>query len=167
MKKSILFIFTYMLAILFVACNGTVTTDNKMAATDSTGNDSESIKAYLKQEDLRFEEEMSKGDSTALAAHYGSDAIVMPPNSEVVKGNDIVHLWGGAIKMGVKEFKLNTTDISGDGNFYTETGTYEMLGAGSKSLDKGKYLTMWKKDNGNWKIYRDIWNSNAPMTATK
>jgi len=35
MKKSILFIFTLMLAIFFVACNDTATT-NKTAATDST-----------------------------------------------------------------------------------------------------------------------------------
>ncbi|MEJ7823709.1 MAG: cupin domain-containing protein [Chitinophagaceae bacterium] len=35
MKKSILFIFTLMLAIFFVACNDTATT-NKIAATDST-----------------------------------------------------------------------------------------------------------------------------------
>lgn len=167
MKKSILIFLTLMFAIFFVACNNSATTDTKMAAKDSTGDDPERVKAYLKQEDLRFEEEMSKGDSTALAAHYGSDAIVMPPNSEIVKGSDVVHAWGGAIRMGVKEFKLNTTDISGEGNFYTETGTFEMLGAGSKSLDKGKYLTMWKKDNGNWKIYRDIWNSNSAPPASK
>jgi quercetin dioxygenase-like cupin family protein len=36
MKKSILFIFTLMLAIFFVACNDTATIDNKMATTDST-----------------------------------------------------------------------------------------------------------------------------------
>ena len=167
MKKSSLFTITLMLAIFFVACNGTVTPDNKMAAKDSTGNDPESVKTYIKNQGSAFGEEMRKGDSTALAAHYCSDAIVMPPNSEVVKGNDVVHVWGGAIRMGVKEFKLNTTDISGDGNLYAETGSYEMLGAGNKSLDKGKYLTLWKKDNGNWKIYRDIWNSNAPMTASK
>ena len=36
MKKSILFIFTLLLAIFFVACNDTATIDNKMATTDST-----------------------------------------------------------------------------------------------------------------------------------
>ncbi len=36
MKKSILFIFTVMLAIFFVACNNTDTTDNAIAAKDST-----------------------------------------------------------------------------------------------------------------------------------
>ena len=36
MKKSILFIFTFIFAIYFVACNDTATTDNKTAASDST-----------------------------------------------------------------------------------------------------------------------------------
>lgn len=167
MKKSILFISTLMLAIFFVACNDTATTDNKMASKDSTGDNSESVKAHIKKEASNFEAEIRKGDSAALAAHYGSDAMVMPPNSEPVKGNDIVHLWGGAIKMGVKDLKLNITDISGGGDLYSETGTYEMLGAENKSLDKGKYVVVWKKDNGNWKIYRDIWNSNMAMPASK
>ncbi len=167
MKKSILFIFTLMLAIFFVACNDTATTDNKTAAKDSTGNDSESVKAHIKKEASNFEEEVKRGDSTAMAAHYGSDALVMPPNSEPVKGNDIAGLWGGAIRMGVKDLKLNITDISGGGDVYAETGTYEMFGAENKSMDKGKYVVVWKKDNGNWKIYRDIWNSNVAMPASK
>ena len=151
----------------FVACNGSATPDNKTAATDSTNNDNESVKAHIKKEASNFEEEFKKGDSTALASHYASDAMAMPPNSEPVKASDIVNLWGGAIRMGVKGLKLDITDISGGGNLYAETGTYEMLGADNKSLDKGKYVVVWKKDNGNWKIYRDIWNTNMAPPATK
>jgi ketosteroid isomerase-like protein len=167
MKKSILVIFTLMLAIFFVACNDAATTDNKMASTDSTGNDNESVKAHIKKEASNFGEEVKRGDSTAMAAHYASDAVVMPPNSEAVKGNNIVDLWGGALRMGVKDLKLDITDISGGGDLYAETGNYEMLGADNKSLDKGKYVVVWKKENGNWKMYRDIWNSNMAMPATK
>jgi ketosteroid isomerase-like protein len=167
MKKRILLIFTLILAIFFVACNNTATTDNKMATTDSTGNDDENVKAHIKKEASNFKEEIKKGDSIALAAHYGSDALVMPPNSQPVKGNDIAGLWGGAIRMGVKDFNLDITDISGGGDLYAETGNYEMFGADNKSLDKGKYVVVWKKDNGNWKIYRDIWNSNTAPPASK
>jgi len=167
MKKSILFVFTLFLAIFFVACNDTATTDIKTAATDSTGNDSESVKAHIKKEVSNFEEELRKGDSTAMAAHYSSDALVMPPNSEEVKGSGIVNMWGAAMRMGIKDAKLNITDISGGGDVYAETGTYEMFGADKKSLDKGKYVVVWKKDNGNWKMYRDIWNSNMAMMASK
>jgi ketosteroid isomerase-like protein len=31
-----------------------------------------------------------------------------------------------------------------------------------KHLDHGPYLTFYKKADGAWKIYRDIWNSSIP-----
>ena len=167
MKKSILFIFTLILAIFFVACNDTATTDTKKTEADSTANDSKSVEDYIRKEALNFGEEIRKGDSVALASHYASNAVVMPPNSDVVTGNDIAGLWGGVLRMGVKDFKLNITDITGSGDMYVETGTYEVFVADNKSIDKGKYVAVWKKENGNWKMYRDIWNSNMSAAPTK
>lgn len=164
--KNVFLMTVIAVSVLFAACNDAAT-DNATATNDSTAYDAENIKAFIKKEASAFEEEFKRGDSTALAAHYGSDAVVMPPNSEPVKGNDIVHLWGGAIRMGVKGLKLDITDISGDGNVVAETGSYEMLGADNKTMDKGKYVVVWKKDNGNWKIYRDIYSSNLPVPAAK
>lgn len=152
-------------AILFAACNNPSATDNANASKDSVSNDDESVKAEIRNSASRFEEEVRRGDSTAMAAHYSSDAIVMPSNSDPVKGNDILNFWGSVIRMGVKDLKLNITDIYGDGDVYSETGTLELFGADNKSLDKGKYVVVWKKENGNWKMYRDIWNSNSPASG--
>lgn len=166
MKKSILFFLSSIVVILFVACNEG-STDNKPAAKDSAISDNKSVEEYIRKEALNFGEEIRRGDSIALASHYASDAVVMPPNSEAVKGNNIAGLWGGALRMGVKDFKLTITDITGGGNLYVETGNYEVFGADNKSLDKGKYVAVWKKENGNWKMYRDIWNSNMSAAPTK
>lgn len=166
MKKSILFLLSSILVIFFIACNDAAT-DNKPGAKDSTISDNKSVEDYIRKEALNFGEEIRRGDSVALASHYASDAVVMPPNSEVVKGNNIVGLWGGALRMGVKDFKLTITDITGARDLYVETGNYEMFGADNKSLDKGKYVAVWKNDNGAWKMYRDIWNSNMAAAPTK
>jgi hypothetical protein len=29
-------------------------------------------------------------------------------------------------------------------------------------LDTGKYIVIWKRENGAWKWHRDIWNSSRP-----
>jgi len=166
MKKSIFFLITF-LAIFLVACNDTANTDNKLTTSDSTANDSKSVEDYLKKEALNFGEEIRRGDSVALASHYASDAVVMPPNSEVVTGSNIAGFWGSILRMGVKDFRLNITDITGSGDLYVETGTYEVFVADNKLIDKGKYVAAWKKENGNWKMYRDIWNSNMPANTTK
>ena len=162
--KNVFLTFVFAVSLFFSACNDSAT-DKADVKKDSTGNDAGNVEEFIKNEDLKFDEEMKRGDSNALAAHYASNAIVMPPNSESVKGNDIVGLWGGAIRMGVKSMRLNMADISGGGDIYAETGTYEMTGADNKTMDKGKYITIWNKDNGNWKIYRDIWNSSMPPPA--
>lgn len=154
-------------AVLFAACKNPSATDNAIAPRDSASQDGESVKAHIRKEASNWGDEVRRGDSTAMAAHYAADAIVMPSNSEPVTGSDIVHFWGGAVRMGVKDLKLNITDISGDGDVYAETGTLELFGADNKSLDKGKYVVVWKKENGNWKMYRDIWNSNLPATGAK
>ena len=154
-------------AIFFAACNNPSSTDNANASKHTVSNDDESVKVHIRKEALNWGEEVRRGDSTAMAAHYASDAIVMPSNSEPIKGNDIVKFWGSVVRMGVKDLKLNITDISGGGDLYAETGTLELYGADNKSLDKGKYVVVWKKENGNWKMYRDIWNSNLPAPGAK
>jgi ketosteroid isomerase-like protein len=126
-----------------------------------------SAKTTLEEENRKFMEELRKGDSTALAAHYASDAQLLPPNSDPVKREDIAATWGTFIRMAIKDLKLNTTDLTGSGDLLAETGTYEVIGHDNQSLDKGKYVVVWKKENGAWKIYRDIFNTNMPAKEVK
>ena len=39
-------------------------------------------------------------------------------------------------------------------------GSWEAKAADGKHLDHGRYMTFYKKVDGGWKIYRDIWNSS-------
>lgn len=165
--KNVLVKSVVVTALFINACNTPTTTVESSTTKDSTVNDASAAEAFIKSEGSKFNEEMQRGDSNALAAHYAADAMVMPPNSETVEGKNVTAVWGGAVRMGVKGFKLNPSDIIGGGDVYTETGTFEMTGADNKTLDKGKYITVWKKDNGTWKIYRDIWNTSMPMAAAK
>ena len=155
-------------SVLFSACNDASTDTAATATKDSTAYDAESVKEYIKKEAAAFEDEVRRGDSNALAAHYASDALIMPSNSEAIKGKDIAGFWGSAIRMyGVKDLKLEITDVTGSGDVVAETGNYEMIGADKKSLDKGKYVVVWKKEDGKWKMYRDMFSSNLPAPAAK
>jgi ketosteroid isomerase-like protein len=35
------------------------------------------------------------------------------------------------------------------------------------TIDKGKYVTIWRKEGGDWKIYSDIFNTSLPEPAAK
>ncbi|UEG49034.1 DUF4440 domain-containing protein [Ferruginibacter lapsinanis] len=118
--------------------------------------DKQWAKTFLDSINTKFSKEIAAGDSTALAAHYWPDAELMLDYSEAVKGHDILHTWGAAINMGIKEMTFATTDITGSPTFIIETGNYEMKDAEKALIDRGKYVVVWEKRNGEWKLYRDI-----------
>jgi hypothetical protein len=43
-----------------------------------------------------------------------------------------------------------------------EVGKYTLMGDGDKVLDAGKYIVIWQRQDGQWKLHRDIWNSSQP-----
>jgi len=108
-----------------------------------------------------FEEAARKRDTERLAALYTADAIVMPPDAPFVKGREkIKQLWGSAIQqMGLKDVRLNTLDLEVTGDTAYEVGeavlTLESGGA------TAKYVVVWKKVDGQWRLHRDIWNTKG------
>ena len=157
-------------ALFIVACDS-ASTDNKSSDTanskDSVQFDSGKAKSSIETENAKFIDALKKGDSAGMASNYSQDALVLPPNSTSVKGNEIMSLWGSFIRSGVKDLKLSTDDVTGNAEQLAETGNYEIYGDKNKLLDKGKYVVVWKSQNGNWKMYRDIWNSNTPPEPAK
>jgi ketosteroid isomerase-like protein len=145
----------------------------EQAATEKAGDDTTTdttaafdlskAREWIENDNAKFVEEAKKGDSNAMAAHYASDGWAMFNGNEPFKGKDIASAWGGAIRMGMKDMKVNTVDVVGNAELLAETGTYEMYGEGNKLIDKGKYVVVWKPEGNGWKIYRDIGNSNMPV----
>jgi hypothetical protein len=52
--------------------------------------------------------------------------------------------------------KYTTTFPSIDAAFIIEVGFYETKDDQDILKGKGKYLVVWKQENDDWKIYRDI-----------
>jgi ketosteroid isomerase-like protein len=154
---------------LYTSCTETQTEKmgSEAGTKDSVEFDMSKAKDYIQAENAKFVEEAKRGDSNAMAAHYAPDGWLMLNGAEPMKGRDIASGWGQAIRMGMKDMKINTVDVIGNADLLAETGTYEMYGDNNKLLDKGKYVVVWKPENGGWKIYRDIGNSNMPPQGTK
>jgi ketosteroid isomerase-like protein len=167
MKKYLFHFFIAGSIVFLVCCNTAADEKTNMAAKDSAGFDLSAAKAWIERDNDKFAEEIEKGDSLAVAAHYASDGWAMVSNMEPLKGKDIASGWGAVIRMGVKDVKIITDDVTGNEELLAETGRYEMYGEGNKVLDKGKYVVVWKKEDGTWKIYRDIGNSSLPVAGGK
>jgi ketosteroid isomerase-like protein len=169
--KKFLLIPSLALGIIIASCTDApkeedkMTSESKDTVTTTTDTyDATMVRTAIEEDNKKFMEHFKKGDSTALAAHYASDGLIMPPNSESVGRDGLAPLWGSLVRMGLTDLKLTTQDVTGNNDLVVETGTYELY-AKDKMADKGKYVVVWKNESGTWKIFRDIFNTS--MAAGK
>jgi ketosteroid isomerase-like protein len=102
-----------------------------------------------------------KGAET-MSELYTTDAIIYPPGGDAIAGDTAIGaFWKGAYGMGITKANLETVEAEPAGDQIVETGNFTLYG-GETVLDKGKYLVVWKQDNGSWKLHRDIWNTSMP-----
>ena len=124
------------------------------------------IRAAIAASIERFIAAFNRGDAAGAAAVYTADAQVLPPNSDVITGQQAIQaFWQMAMDMGVKAVKLATVEVAGDGNTAYEVAQFTLQGAEGQVLDAGKYVVIWRQEAGQWKLHRDIWNSSRPASG--
>jgi uncharacterized protein (TIGR02246 family) len=105
-----------------------------------------------------------RGDARAVAAMYAEGGQLFPPNERVVTGRAAIEgFWKAAMDSGVKGVALKTAEVESLGDSAVEAGTYTLYGKDGTALDRGKYLVLWKRVGGAWRLHRDCWNSNEPV----
>ncbi len=110
----------------------------------------------------RFGQALGSGDSATVVSLYHTEAKLLPPNSPEWTGGGSMGLFAVAgQKMGITKAVLQTAELLNGGEYVFEKGAYE-LASGNKPFDKGKYIVIWKQESGEWKLFRDIWNSDNP-----
>jgi ketosteroid isomerase-like protein len=124
------------------------------------------VRAAIEAGSKQWEAGVRSGSGAAIAALYAADAQVFPPNGDIVSGTEaITKFWQDFIDSGATDVKLTVLDVEAQGNLAVEVGKYEDIGEGGKVGDSGKYVAVWKRAGGEWKIYRDIWNTSLPAPA--
>jgi len=107
-------------------------------------------------------------DAAKVAAFMAPDGAMFPPNAPAATSPAAVQkVFEGFF--GMKDLKLTWAPTavmaasSGDLGF--SSGTYDLTFSdnGKPAHDKGKYVTVWKKQgDGSWRVVRDIFNSDLP-----
>ena len=121
------------------------------------------VRAEIEAANKEFMSAFKKADPKAVAALYTADAQLLPPGAKTLQGPQaIAGYWSGAFASGAAEVVLTTKEVQAAGSDLAyEIGTYTIESKEDKPLDQGKYLVIWKRDQGKWKLHRDIWNSDA------
>lgn len=112
-------------------------------------------------------------DPDKVAGYYADDAALLIPNQPIVNGRE------GA-RQAFKEltsdpnfdlhFESTKSDVAKSGEIGYTQGTYTMTTTDPATkkpvTDKGKYLTVYKKQgDGSWKAVQDTFNSDSPLPA--
>ena len=138
------------LSIFFSSCNQ----KSKNAITESSQADLSVLGKEIELRLREFEKNLQNGDSIALGDMYLEDAVIMPS----LKGREnIIKNFGGMIRDSITGSSFKTIHLWGNGQLLVEEGTGKWLHANGKVVGTGKYMVVWEKENGSWKILRDIW----------
>jgi ketosteroid isomerase-like protein len=98
---------------------------------------------------------------------YAPGATLMAPNYPAFRGRDAIQkFWTGFLATGSVDATLTSTNVTQpSSDVAIETGRYDVSlhpAGGQPIKDAGKYIVVWKKSNGRWWAYEDIFNSDLP-----
>ena len=108
---------------------------------------------------------IAAGDAEAAAACYTPDGAFLLPAMEALAGREaIAGFFAGAFANGITGLDLVTDELEFLGDTAWEGGRYT-LHAGDTVADHGKFIVVWKRQDGAWLLHRDIVSTNVPAAA--
>jgi uncharacterized protein (TIGR02246 family) len=113
-------------------------------------------------------------DVAYVTAFYADDAVLMANGPTVSGKAAILDVWKGMLADPNFSLTFSATKIemAKSGDLACSFGTYTLTLSEPKTkkkiTDKGKYLTVWKKQaDSTWKAIGDVANSDPPPTPVK
>lgn len=117
-------------------------------------------KAKIEAVNAKWTELFNKGDFEGLAQLYTADAAAFPPGSAMVRGRTAIGKMWKSMAEQVSNPKVATLEVKRlSPSTAREIGTFSLMTKGPSPKEvSGKYLVMWERIQGEWKLAADIWN---------
>lgn len=121
------------------------------------------IKSEIARLNADFDAAFNRGDAAALGAMYAEGAVLLPPGAAMQEGKAAIQgFWDGMMREYTK-LHLMTVDLKRYGEYaLREIGklTVESKASPGKPI-AGKYVVVWEKVGGAWKLATDIANFDS------
>ena len=122
----------------------------------------------IKEKSDKFTQSHITRDTAYLNNIFAADAKVFPPNADVVIGRTAIAAVNNEwVNFDFKEFIEESTAFYGNEEFLVDEGNYFLRFGEEDIIDKGHYINIWKQENGEWKMFTNMWNSSLPATSTE
>jgi uncharacterized protein (TIGR02246 family) len=122
------------------------------------------IKADIDAANAQFVAAFNKADAAGVARFYTEQATALPPGAPMAKGRAAIQaLWQGAMDAGDTNLSLQALRMDQFGDAAREIGRFSLDAPNpQKQMThvEGKYVVLWRRVGGSWKLDTDIWNTN-------
>jgi ketosteroid isomerase-like protein len=113
-------------------------------------------------------------DVDRIVSFYADDASEFPIAEPIATGKDAIRKnWEHMLGIPALDlaWQITKVEVSRSGDLAYVQSTYEASfenpQAGKPAIEKGKAVTVWKKEGDTWKAFADISNTDAPPPAHK
>jgi uncharacterized protein (TIGR02246 family) len=164
-----------LLAFLVTACapaaeeDQAAGTPDTMTAAGESAELAASDRAAIEGASDRWVAAAQAGNWEEVGSLYSENAVLMAPNAETVEGRAGV-LEGLNAFPPIESIRFDQVHIDGCGDLAYVHGEYTMTFAlpdDQTMEDRGKYIEIWERqDDGQWRITRDIFNSDLPAPGS-
>jgi ketosteroid isomerase-like protein len=106
-------------------------------------------------------------DTEQFVSFFTADAAVYQPGSPAITGTQAIremHAGMSATPGFAISWTPSMADVSAAGDIGHTVGAYEVTLGGA--TEKGKYVTLWRKEGDQWMVTADIFNADGPPPAT-
>lgn len=133
-----------------------LSTGKALAQDQPTTGQDQIVRSAIEEVYRNFTQNLKDGNSQAIAEHYTEDAKFYAPTGETATGREeIKQVMDGFIQDGVY-VDLEIQELEVFGNMAYEYGVATVRSTQGEELGQNQYVVLWKKDQGNWKMYRDF-----------
>ncbi len=128
----------------------------------------DSVEILITKLGARWADDWNAGRLDQVVELYADEAVYEPPHHVSVHGKHAIHeyLKNPLLKHTIRNLTYEVTYVKHSGDLAYDVGLYSMTipaSDGHDHQDRGKYLTVWKKEKtGHWKIVADCWSSDLP-----
>ncbi|MEJ2358294.1 MAG: nuclear transport factor 2 family protein [Deinococcales bacterium] len=140
-------------------------------AVAQNGTGSAADKAAIQQVWVAYTNAVETGNADAYMALWADGGVQMPPGAPPNIGKDMIRartekgMAADAENNVVMNIDAKEITVLGDYAYSRGLYTVDVSGSDGNALAHvdGKFMTILRRqDDGSWKIYRDIFNSNVP-----
>jgi uncharacterized protein (TIGR02246 family) len=122
----------------------------------------------IRDQDARWLKAEETRDAAGAAAVFASDGVAYREHLDPIVGPTAFQAYVNKFSADNPNVKVTwSTDairMAESGDVAIQTGEYHLTALGPKAdgEDKGRFVTIWKKINGEWKVAHDISSTTMP-----